>query len=179
MTSRLVTPWWADRRATTGESDVLGSTEPTRLLDWDSPLLRELTAQVESASSIEMVQQAHQLIAKNIRPVYAVDDSQPASKALALGRGSCSQRLSVLEAVARSLGIATRVRGLMIDGKFWYPRFPRMRFAVPNAVVLAWPEFLIEDSWVSASEIFGTNRTLNGSSGFTNTESPRVSWRLN
>lgn len=149
-----------------------GGTEPTRLLDWESPLLRELTVQVRSAnsSSIEMVQQAHRLIAEQIRPVYAVDDSQPASKALALGRGSCSQRLSVLEAVARSLGIATRVRGLMIDGKFWYQRFPRLRFAVPNVVVLAWPEFLVEDAWVPASEIFETAGGLSGSSGFTNTD---------
>lgn len=168
MTSRLVTPWWADRRTTTGELAVLGSTAPTRLLDWESSILRELIGQVELESPIGMVQQAHRLIAQQIRPVYAVQDSQPASKTLALGRGSCSQRLSVLEAVARSLGIATRVRGLLIDGKFWYPRFPHLRFAVPSVVVLAWPEFLIEDSWVSASDIFEA-RGLSTSSGFTNT----------
>jgi hypothetical protein len=170
MTSRLVTPWWADRTATADASQVLGSTEPTHLVDWTSPPLRLLAAQVAPASSIEMIQQAHRLVSERVRPVYAVDDAQPASKTLARGRGSCSQRLSVLEAVARSLGIATRVRGLMIDGRFWYPRFPRLTFAVPDVVVLAWPEFSIDSSWVPASEIFGTGAPLDDSSGFTNAD---------
>lgn len=170
MTSRLVTPWWVDRQAATSAVEVLGSTEPTPLLDWESPLLRELTARVDPASSLSMVQQAHRLIAQQIRPVYAVDDLQPASKTLALGRGSCSQRLSVLEAIARSLGIATRVRGLLIDGRFWYPRFPHLRFAVPDVVVLAWPEFQIHDSWVSASAIFETAEGSANPWGFTNSD---------
>lgn len=168
MTTRWVTPWWADRTTSTGRADVLGSSAPTRLLDWESPLLRELTAQVTPAGSLAMLQQAHRLVARRVRPVYAVDDERPASRTLALGRGSCSQRLAVLEAIARSLGIATRVRGLLIDGTFWYPRFPRLRFAVPDVVVLAWPEFMIGDAWVPASDLFAADGPT-ATTGFSNT----------
>lgn len=115
-----------------------------------------------------MLRQAHQIISNRVRPVYAVNDLQPASLTLLRGRGSCSQRLGVLEAVARALGVPTRVRGLLVDGAFWYPRFPRLRFAVPDAVVLAWPEFLIDGVWVSASELFGPISSLSGAEGFTN-----------
>ncbi|SEK66054.1 hypothetical protein [Nonomuraea pusilla] len=68
-----------------------------------------------------------------------MNERQPASRTLALGRGSCSQRLAVLEAVARACGVATRVRGLLVDGRFWHPRFPLLRPLVPGRVVLAWP----------------------------------------
>jgi len=78
--------------------------------------------------------------------------------------------LAVLEAVARSSGLATRVRGLVVDGSFWYPRFPRMRILVPDAVLLAWPQFYIDERWVDSSELFGTLAALAAGSqpGFTN-----------
>ncbi|SDI86810.1 transglutaminase-like domain-containing protein [Nonomuraea jiangxiensis] len=95
---------------------------------------------------------AHQLVAARVRPVYAMDERQPVSTTLGLGRGSCSQRLALLEAVARGSGIATRVRGLLIDGRFWHPRFPRLRALIPRQVVLAWPEFLLAGRWVAVSE---------------------------
>ncbi|MFE4502287.1 transglutaminase domain-containing protein [Rhodococcus sp. NPDC056743] len=51
--------------------------------------------------------------------MYGLDDTQPASTTLRRGRGSCSQRLAVLEALARRRGIATRVEGLILRGEFW------------------------------------------------------------
>lgn len=77
---------------------------------------------------------------------------QPASTTLRRGRGSCSQRLAVLEALARSCGIATRVEGLILRGEFWYPRFPRLRALIPEHVLLAWPEFLVDGRWSTLSE---------------------------
>lgn len=160
VTSRLVTPWRANRQPRTHQVDAEGSKAPTSLLDWEAHPILSLSAEVTASSPLDMVQQAHRLISQRVRPVYALDDSQSASKTLLLGRGSCSQRLAVLEAVVRSVGIATRVRGLLIDGKFWYPRFPRLRFAVPTEVVLAWPEFLVDSTWISASEIFPRSSAL-------------------
>ncbi|MDF5757113.1 transglutaminase domain-containing protein [Spongiactinospora sp. TRM90649] len=112
---------------------------------------------------------AHRLIATRVRPVYAMNERQPVSMTLALGRGSCSQRLALLEAVARGLGTPTRVRGLLVDGRFWNPRFPRLRRLIPRRVVLAWPEFRLHDRWVPASELFGDLRDLRSASPFTNT----------
>ncbi|MGC5009831.1 hypothetical protein ACLQ2R_03600 [Streptosporangium sp. DT93] len=98
-----------------------------------------------------------------------MNDTQPVSRTLLLGRGSCSQRLAVLEAAGRAGGIADRVRGLLVDGRFWHPRFPRLRPLIPRRVVLAWPEFLLDDRWVTVSELYGDLGTLREGGGFTNT----------
>ncbi len=37
----------------------------------------------------------------------------------------------------------------------WYPRFPRIGPALPDRILLVWPEFGLE-KWQSASELFGT-----------------------
>jgi hypothetical protein len=117
------------------------------------------------------VRAAHRLITERITAVYALDDRQPVSVTVRRGSGSCSQRLAVLEAVARSRGIPTRVRGLFVDGSFWYPRFPRLRALVPRIVVLAWPEFLLDGEWVGAGDLFGPMVALPaGSAGFTNAD---------
>lgn len=171
VTCRLVTPWLRHRdRPAVAAEPVWGGTEPTRMLDWRSPEVADVLADLAVAglSGRGLLQQAHALIASRVVPTYAVDERQSASRTLRLGRGSCSQRLAVLEAVARGSGIRTRVRGLLVDGSFWYPRFPRLRFAVPDVVVLAWPEFWLEKSWVSASELFGPVGSSCAAGGFTN-----------
>lgn len=171
MTSRLVTPWWLPREI--GEdtsSSPAGSVLATPILDWESAALRGLVADLDAGEPIAMLRQAHALIGARVRPVYALEDRAPASKTLSRGRGSCSQRLAVLEAVARRLGIATRVRGLLVDGTFWYPRFPRLRVVVPDVVVLAWPEFLLEGTWVTTSELYGLVGSLSGAAGFSNAD---------
>ncbi len=73
--------------------------------------------------------------------------------------------MAVLEAVARGANIPTRVRGLVVDGRFWYPRFPRLQMVVPDRVLLAWPDFFVDGHWVNVTHIFPT-RT--GSRPFSN-----------
>lgn len=173
MTSRLLTPWWRSRDVSV-ELASAGGVGPTPTLDFGSPAVRVLVDELGPAGSFgdsrALLLRAHSLISSRIRPVYALDDSQPASRTVVRGRGSCSQRLAVLEAVARAAGIPTRVRGLLVDGRFWYPRFRRLRFAVPDAVLLAWPEFLLDDDWVGASELFGPLESWSSGSGFSNSD---------
>lgn len=174
MTSRLLTPWWRTRIGD-GRDDVDGGVLATAILDWQAPAVQALLDEVREAlpagaSARELLQAAHAVIVSRVRPVYGLEESQRASLTLGRGRGSCSQRLAVLEAVARAAGIATRVQGLLVDGRFWYPRFPRMRHAVPDLVLLAWPEFDIEGGWVPASELFGAVGSLCGTTGFTNAD---------
>lgn len=132
----------------------------TRILDHTAAEVRSLlrdcheaTAQVDVTRVLRV---AHGLIAERVRPVYAVDDTQPVSHTLRRGRGSCSQRLAVLEAVARASGVPTRSRGLLLDGRFWYPRFPGLRAVVPDQVVLAWPEFRVDGTWLDSSSLLAT-----------------------
>jgi hypothetical protein len=167
----MLTPWWRPRLADTDASCV-GGVEPTRILDWHDDAVSDLVAALAHVLDPRArLQQAHGLISTRVRPVYALDDQQPVSVTLARGRGSCSQRLAVLEAVARASGVATRSRGLLVDGRFWYPRFPRLRFIVPDVVLLAWPEFHLDGQWVSATELFGPVQQLSAHGGsFTNSD---------
>ncbi|MFB9474514.1 transglutaminase domain-containing protein [Nonomuraea salmonea] len=155
MTSRLLMP--RRRLPASGdgpELEVAGGVAATRILDWGHPRVACLADEVRGVGEREWVREAHRLIGDRIRPVYAMNDEQPVSVTVRRGRGSCSQRMAVLEAVARARGIATRVRGRVIDGAFWYARFPGLRALVPDEVVLAWPEFRVEGRWVAVSEIY-------------------------
>ncbi|MGW6539616.1 transglutaminase domain-containing protein [Streptomyces sp. NPDC055051] len=138
-----------------------GSTRPTAILDLGHPLVEAFTARVRDEAAARgdrtdrgRLRTAHRLLVAGVRPVYSVEDRRRTSRTLRLGRGSCSQRMAVLEAVARSLGTATRVRGLLVDGSFWYPRFPRLRPFVPAEVLLAWPEFRLDGAWVPIADLF-------------------------
>jgi transglutaminase-like putative cysteine protease len=161
-------------------AEAAGSTAPTRILDWEHPRVAELIRSIGNGHAadlpdgrLDILRRAHGRIAATVRPVYSVQDERPVSDVLRRGRGSCSQRLAVLEAVARASGVATRVRGLLVDGAFWHPRFPHLRRLVPAQVLLAWPEFHLHrstTSWLPASELFGDLAELSGrrASGFTN-----------
>jgi hypothetical protein len=172
VTRRLLTPWSRRKAITPGATDAQGSTAATTILDWKSEPFVELGRSIvttESGTALEVIRAAHVMLSKTMTPVYSLDDRQPASQTLRRGRGSCSQRMAVLEAFARSQGIKTRVRGLLVDGRFWYPRFPLVKFAVPREVILAWPEFKVDDNWTSFSELFGDINQLAASGlSFTN-----------
>jgi len=157
-----------------GLSPVDGGVDATDILDWRHPLVGALIVELgsrEPRDEIGLLRDAHRLIGQRVRPgCTSLQDAQSVSRTLRRGRGSCSQRLAVLEAVARAWGVSTRVRGLVVDGRFWYPRFPRMRFLVPDQVVLAWPEFLLDSEWVQVAELFGSLSSLSEDpgGGFTN-----------
>ncbi|MGW7538033.1 transglutaminase domain-containing protein [Amycolatopsis sp. NPDC054798] len=166
MTCALVTPWW--RRRVAGDGSAAGGVVPTAILDWRDPLVQDLVRATAAEDRLAGLRAAHRVIAGSVRPVYAVQERQPISRTLRRGRGSCSQRLAILEGVARAQGIPTRVRGLVVDGRFWYPRFPRLKFLVPSRVLVAWPEFEVADAWVPVGELFGPLTELAASPGFSN-----------
>lgn len=166
VTCALVTPWW--RRRVAGAGSAVGGVAPTAILDWRDPLVQSLVRATASDDWLAGLRAAHRVIAGAVRPVYAVQERQPVSRTLRRGRGSCSQRLAILEGVARAQGIPTRVRGLLVDGRFWYPRFPRLKSLVPSRVLVAWPEFGIDGSWVPVGELFGPLTALAASPGFSN-----------
>lgn len=158
MTSSLLTPRCQHHGALGRSPDeVGGETRATAILDTASGPVEALIAEhTDAPTQREFLRAVHADIASTVRAVYAMEDLQPASFTLRRGRGSCSQRLAVLEAAARGKGISTRVRGIAVDGSFWYPRFPKLKTLVPDRVILAWPEFRIDGTWVPVSELYGT-----------------------
>jgi len=152
--SAALTPWY--RRTSTSAGDgppVSGSLSPTAILDFDSPEVQRLVSRARraarSSSPLEVLETAHAIIRDEVRPVYALDESTPSSRTLRRGKGSCSQRLAILESGARAVGVPTRVRALRVDRSFWYPRFPRIKFFLPEQIMLVWPEFTIDGTWRS------------------------------
>ncbi|MFF5111445.1 hypothetical protein [Streptosporangium sp. NPDC000509] len=165
-------PLWCRRAAVAHQGTGEGELAATPILDWEHPRILRLASEARcenSGTDRGLLVTAHRLIAARVRPVYAMNDTQPVSRTLLLERGSCSQRLAILEAVGRAGGIASRVRGLLVDGRFWHPRFPWLRALIPHQTVLAWPEFLLGDEWVAVSELYGDLSALQKGGGFTNT----------
>jgi transglutaminase-like putative cysteine protease len=168
----LLTPWWR-ARVPAGDGVVEGELAPTAILDWQDPLVADLLSRTQADGhtvGVGFLRAAHRRIAVTVHPAYLLNERQPVSRTLRRRRGSCSQRLAVLEAVARAAGIPTRVRGLLVDGSFWYPRFPRARLLLPDRVVLAWPAFHLDGTWIEAGELFGdlTDLAADPGGGFTN-----------
>jgi len=133
----------------------------TPILDYGSEALRRLADSIPSTdSAVLFLQRAHAAIAERIQPIYTVKERQPVSKTIEKRRGSCSQRLACLEALARNRGIGTRVRAIWVSGRFWNSRFPLTRLFIPRRVLLAWPQFAIGGDWVGVEEIYGSLEAL-------------------
>ena len=145
----------------------------TDILDYDHPVVKSVVDRVGIVSDCrKAVQNAHQLIAGLINPIYTVDEHQKVSATIQKGRGSCSQRMACLEACSRALGIGTRARALWISGSFWAPRFTIMKIFIPSKVLLIWPQFHIKNDWVDFDELYEgvTQDTQSGNGRFTNSD---------
>lgn len=131
---------------------------PTAILDYGSPSVERFFDSIHCPDNSDtgFLQAAHAQVSSRVLPIYTVKERQPVSLTLERGRGSCSQRLACLEALARRQGIATRVRALWLSGRFWHPRFPITRIFIPARVLLAWPEFMLTTGWCGVEELFGS-----------------------
>jgi transglutaminase-like putative cysteine protease len=153
-------------------SPLSANLTPTAILDFDHKEVRELLATLltPDAPGRLFLQRAHRHLAQTVRPVYSVNEWQPVSRTLQKGRGSCSQRIACLEAVARAAGIPTRVRAFRVKGSFWYPRFGLTRYFIPKQILLVWPQFLLHDAWLDFDELYAPLEQLAATAarGFTN-----------
>jgi Transglutaminase-like superfamily len=145
---------------------------PTVILDFDQSEVQDLVKSLRQSihPSRSFLQKAHFYLSQSLLPVYSVNEWQPVSKTLRDRRGSCSQRMACLEAVARAVGIPTRARALQVKGAFWYPRFQLLRKLIPKRILLVWPQFFIQGAWVDFDELYSPMDQLAASStsGFTN-----------
>lgn len=144
----------------------------TPILNYLHPIVQAVISQLQSTKLTDevFIQSAYHYVKQDVRPVYTVDEFQPVSETLRKQMGSCSQRMACLEAISRANSIATRVRGLWIDGRFWYPRFRLSRPFIPRTILLALPQFHIRETWVDFDELFGDTAELvqRADAGFSN-----------
>ncbi len=129
--------------------------ERTAILDYDREEVKNIVRLVGAGGQADRawLVAAHAHLAQALRPVYSVNEWQPASATIRKARGSCSQRMACLEAVGRAAGIPSRVRALRVKGSFWYPRFRLVRGFIPRSILLLWPQFFLEKAWVDFDEL--------------------------
>lgn len=127
----------------------------TTILDFDNPVIQAVVARLRASPDPQgPLPGAHKNIGASMEAVYSIADAQAASKTFQANRGSCAQRMVCLEALARGLGIATRVRALWLDKSFWYSRVPLLRNHLPQKNLMPWPQFNSGDEWVDFDEIY-------------------------
>lgn len=144
----------------------------TTILDSEHRDIRNLAENLEpNGPGLAFLRNAHLRLIQLLRPVYSVNEWQPASTTLQNRQGSCSQRAAVLEAIARAAKVPTRVHAFFVKGTFWYPRFRLTRIFIPDAVLLVWPQFYVEKEWLDLDELHAPMPALVAKSGrgFTNT----------
>jgi hypothetical protein len=134
----------------------------TAILDYESSLIRKLALALRREHSKDhgLLKASHRYLVASVRPIYTLNELQPASRTITRQRGSCSQRMACLEAIARASDIATRSRALRIDGRFWYPRFRYVRALIPKSILLLWPQFFLNGNWLNFDELYGTPAEL-------------------
>jgi hypothetical protein len=146
--------------------------QPTSILDHRDGMIRDLAAHLRESNpkGRPLLQSAHRYLADSVKPVYTLDELQPVSQTLRKGCGSCSQRMACLEGISRACEIPTRARVLLISGRFWYPRFRLFRAFIPKRILLVWPQFFLEGSWVDFDELYSSSARLAEKAGqaFTN-----------
>lgn len=130
--------------------------QSTPIIDFDSVHVQAVVARLTASSSNadNPLAAAHSSISGTMEAVYSIDDLQPASKTFATNRGSCVQRMICLEALARGMKIATRVRALWLDRSFWYSRLPLIRSRLPAKTLMPWPQFYKDGRWIDFDEIY-------------------------
>src|SRR5882757_2655607 len=86
----------------------------TPILDYQHSALQQIVQRLSEGAPTprQFVQKAHLHLSDVMRPIYSVAEKQAASQTVRLNGGSCSQRMAVLEALARAYGVPTRVRAI-------------------------------------------------------------------
>jgi transglutaminase-like putative cysteine protease len=143
-------------------SPIAANLEATSILDHHNAAVRDLAGRLrgQEPNSRRFLQSAHRYLVDFVKPIYALDELQPASETLRKQSGSCSQRMACLEALSRASGIPTRVRALQVSGRFWYPRFRIFRAFIPTKILLVWPQFFVDGAWVDFDELYGSAADL-------------------
>jgi transglutaminase superfamily protein len=138
--------------------------QATSILDHQEAIICDLAMRLREREPEDrkLVQSAHRYLVEFVNPIYTLDELQPASQTIRVRHGSCSQRMACLEAVSRACRVPTRSRVLRVSGRFWYPRFQMFRAFIPSRILLVWPQFFVDGTWVDFDELYGTAADLAG-----------------
>lgn len=124
----------------------------TPMLDFNHPQIQALIKQRkwQRLSSYDAIGAIYYFVRDEIRFGYNADDRLSASQVLSDGYGQCNTKGTLLMALLRAVGIATRFHGFTIYNELQRGAIPNYLFSfAPLRILHSWVEVYFNDRWIN------------------------------
>ncbi|EEX94724.1 hypothetical protein VIOR3934_21161 [Vibrio orientalis CIP 102891 = ATCC 33934] len=126
--------------------------QTTAMLDFDHPAIQGLVAEKQwhTLSDYDAIGAIYHYVRDDIRFGYNKDDRLAASQVLKDGYGQCNTKGTLLMALLRAVGIATRFHGFTIYNELQRGAIPNYLFAIaPERIIHSWVEVYLDGRWIN------------------------------
>ncbi|MGF1681956.1 transglutaminase-like domain-containing protein [Photobacterium minamisatsumaniensis] len=124
----------------------------TPMLDFMHPYIQDLveTKKWKTLSQYDAIGAIYNYVRDEVRFGYNKDDRLPASQVLKDGYGQCNTKGTLLMALLRAVGIATRFHGFTIYNELQRGAIPNYLFKVaPDRIIHSWVEVYQGGRWIN------------------------------
>lgn len=124
----------------------------TAMLDFNHPQIQTLIEQKKwhLLSEYEVIGAIYNYVRDQVLFGYNADDRIPASQVLSDGYGQCNTKGTLLIALLRAVGIATRFHGFTIYNELQRGAIPNYLFAIaPERIIHSWVEVFYDGRWIN------------------------------
>ncbi|MFC5077543.1 Transglutaminase-like superfamily protein [Vibrio thalassae] len=126
--------------------------QETAMLDFKHPDIQELVEGKEwnKFSQYDAIGAIYKYVRDEIKFGYNKDDRLAASQVLKDGYGQCNTKSTLLMALLRAVGIATRFHGFTIFNELQRGAIPNYLFMIaPERIIHSWVEVYLNDRWIN------------------------------
>ncbi|MBW3695278.1 transglutaminase family protein [Vibrio sp. T187] len=124
----------------------------TPMLDFEHPSIQQLVTTKDwyTLSPYDAVGAIYTFVRDDIQFGYNADDRLPASQVLQDGYGQCNTKGTLLMALLRAVGVATRFHGFTIYNELQRGAIPNYLFMIaPERIIHSWVEVYVNEAWVN------------------------------
>jgi hypothetical protein len=125
--------------------------QATPLLDYDHAMIQSLIALRgwRELSEFERIGAVYSFVRDDIVFGYNASDDLPASQVLADGIGQCNTKGTLLMALLRAVGVASRFHGFTIDKALQKGAITGIAYRLaPRSIIHSWVEIWSADRWI-------------------------------
>lgn len=126
--------------------------QPTAMLDYTNPNIQQLVEDKgwRTLSQYDAIGAIYDYVRNDILFGYNQDDRLAASRVLEDGYGQCNTKGTLLMALLRAVGIATRFHGFTIYNELQRGAIPNYLFRVaPERIIHSWVEVYQDGRWIN------------------------------
>ena len=171
--------------------------EQTPILDYHHPLIQNLIEQCKwrDLDEVNKVRNIYNFVRDEVQFGYNTGDTIQASQVLRDGYGQCNTKATLLMALLRAVGVATRIHGFTIDKALQKGAIKGIWYKLsPKNILHSWVEVHVNGQWyiqegvildrLYLEKLQSINKhqttTFCGFGVFTeNFENPPIDWNLN